>query len=425
MNSSHFYKKSTLTPILFTVSSSIAFIQVISGWYIESLLLSCSAIFYYILFIVFVRLRKKEGIIIFYPNTITIYKNDFSWSIFQKVEFFTRKNRNNQIEEQIHFIFDQEEVKIIPTHSIEAFEKRFFLDELQKFRNAFQENKEKEKKGYSLTPIEKKLNLSYSTEIKSFLEKQSSTNQLGIFTLLGQDFKWLNTHEQYHQQIINLSEKISKITSTIPNQVNSLVIGQSIKNSNEILFVSNINNEMRYGTENKVFYYNFNYPMFYPFQVTYNFKHLIQKLDNNLLLDIFQITDHELPTEKGILTIDEKTNQQENVWSFNFSIVKNRLRTQLMIISNFYIRENNITTLFQYETIFSNENSRHQNFFDNSNKNILSIIFKNLSLTNLKFAQQAWSQKGKNLENWEQCFICKEFNTVLLDALDNIKKEQN
>lgn len=420
MNSSHFYKKSAFTPLLFGISSILAITQLIFGWYIESLLLSCSAIFYYIIFIFFVRLRKKESLISFSTDCIVINQLSFSWENFQKIEFVTRKNNQEQIETQLHFFFEEQKTTIIPSHYIEQFEKQAFLDELKKYQTAFFQQKEHDKKGYSLTPIEEKLQLNYPSEMKIFLEE---LQQPSTFSILTQSFQWLDIHQKNHQHIISLSQQLSKITSTIPNQVNSLVIAQGKQDSNAILFISNLNNEMRYGTENKVFYYHFNYPEFYPIQITYNFKELITPLINLNLLDTFQLTDHELPEEQGIIAIEPT--QQKSTWDFEYQINKKKLGTEILVHSNFYIQEENTTTFFQYESIFMDSNTEHHAFYEQPAENILAIILQNLSLTNLKFAQQAWIQKEKNIDNWNDCFNSTHFHTVLLNSIQNIKKGEN
>lgn len=423
MNSSHFYKKSAFTPFLFGISSILAVTQLIIGWYVESLLLSCSVIFYYIIFIFFVRLRKKESLISFSTDSIIINQVFFSWENFQKIEFITL-NKQSHIENQIHFLFENKKPQIIVSQNIEQYNKDIFVDELEKYKNHFLSNKESQKKGYSLTSIEKKLNLNYSPEIKLFLENLFFSKKKSNFSFLTQEFEWLNVHEEYHHVIISLSKKISKITSTVPHQINSLVISKATQDPNAILFISNLNHEMRYGTENKVFYYHFDYPEFYPIQITYNFNELTTPLQNTNLLDNFQLIDHETPSEKGIVAIEE-SNQSENTWNFEYSINQTILGIEISVISNFHIQESQTSTVFQYESIFTNTHAEHLIFFKDPNQDVLAMILQNLYLVNLKFARQAWIQKEKNIQNWNTCFNSKAFGLALSQSLIDTKKRES
>lgn len=347
----------------------------------------------------FLPFGKKTILFELSTEGLTISEKRYSWNNLSKIDFIVRKDNESNIIHYLQFIIEQQEF-LIDVHKIKKFNKTTFLEKVTFYKESFKDKEEDLKAGFSLTPIEDTLTIYYPSNIKSFIENEK--NEL-LCSFLGNEFLFFSAHVSKHNEIIELSQKISKIQNPLIKH-NSLVIAHQKNDENGILFLSTTNQL----TDVNVYYYHFDFPCFSPIQIVDDFFDLIEPKKRSYLLNKIELTSYEIPNEKGCLKWNE-TQANTNSFSFKKSFKYFPFGTQISIISHFIIStKNNKSIDFEYETIFIDSEKKHIDFYKQEHY-IIQFILNNLMLSNLKFAEQYWIQKMQN-NDLNKCLDIKKPN---------------
>lgn len=334
----------------------------------------------------FLSFKKKTILFELSIQGLTMSEKTYSWNNLTKIDFIVRKDNDSNIIHYLQFIIDQKEF-LIDLQKIKKFNKTSFLEKITFYQESFKNKQEDLKEGFSLTPIEDILTINYPSNIKYFIENKK--NEFSC-SFLQNEFLFFSAHISKHNEIIELSNKISKIQNPLIEH-NSLVIAHQKNDKKGVLFLSTTNKLV----DANVYYYHFDFPSFSAIQLVDDFFDLIEPKNINYLLNKIQLTSYEIPIEKGCLKWSQST-----INSNHFSIKKSfnylKFGTEISIISSFNIStENNTIIDFEYETIFMDSEKTHIDIYQKDHS-IIQFILNNLVLSNLKFAEQYWIQKMGN-----------------------------